>query len=575
MPMFSPLDPPPRPALTGDVVSTIFPGSGPMATMCRTMNWAETPLGPPEGWPQSLRTAAGMVVAQGIAQALCWGPDLLQIYNDAYRIVLGDKHPGALGRPVLESWSEIVGDISPLFERVMGGETVFFEDLGLKVIRYGQLQDAYFTFSYSPVRVESGEVGAVLVNFFETTRQVAARALQRERDSLLGQLQVERARLEAIFQHAPAFLAVLRGADHTFELVNDSYRQLVGNRPVVGMTIREALPEVVDQGFVELLDQVMESGRTFVGRETPVSLAQESGEVEQRYLNFVYLPLDEADRGRTGVIVHGTDVTEQVTARREVERLLIESERAREDAEAARAEAEAANRAKADFLASMSHELRTPLNAIGGYAELLEMEVHGPITAAQRGALDRIAASQRHLLTLINDLLAFARVEAGRIELEIRPLAPRDVLAGVEPLVAPIAATKRIEFSTEWECERNLLADEERLRQILVNVVGNGIKFTAPGGWVRMSCRASGETVEIRVSDNGPGIAAAMQRAIFDPFTQVNRRLSHPREGVGLGLAISRDLARAMGGEIMVESEEGKGSTFTIMLPAAAPVAIA
>ena len=551
-----------------DVAARLFPGAGPMARMCREFDWTSTPLGAVDGWPQSLRTAGSTVVGQGIAQVLCWGPELRQIYNDAYVEILGDKHP-ALGRPVLETWAEIGNDIAPLFARVLRGETVYFEDLRLTVRRYGRLEDAYFTFSYSPVRVESGAVGAVLVNCFETTRQVAARSLQRERDALLEELQMERARLEFVFQQAPAFLAVLRGPQHVFELVNAAYLQLIGGRQVVGRPLAEALPEVVEQGFLQLLDQVYRTGETYVGKETEVHLPQESGGLEPRFLTFVYLPLTGVDGTVVGLIVHGTDVTEQVTARREVERLLLESEQARAEAEAARAEAEAANRAKADFLASMSHELRTPLNAIGGYTELLEMEVHGPVSPQQRGALERIALSQRHLLTLINDLLAFARIEAGHIELDLRPLPVRAVLAGVEPLVGPLAAAKSIAYTASAPTEAVVLADDERLRQILVNIVGNGIKFTQKGGAVEISCATAARWIEIRVRDDGPGIPAEKHRAIFDPFIQVDRRLSRPREGVGLGLAISRDLARAMGGDVGVESEEGRGSTFVIRLPRA------
>jgi signal transduction histidine kinase len=559
--------PPPGREAPRNWAATLFPSPSVMSRMCREFDWPSTPLGPVDSWPQSLRTAASTVVGQGIAQVLCWGPELLQIYNDAYREVLGDKHPDALGQPVLETWSEIRGEIEPLFERVLRGETVYFEDLHLTVLRWGRLEDAYFTFSYSPVRIESGEVGAVLVNCFETTRQVAARALQRERDTLFDELKVERARLEFVFQHAPAFLAILRGPEHVFELVNDAYLKLIAGRRVVGKPIAEALPEIVEQGFLGLLDRVFRTGETYVGMETEVRLLHESGRLEERFLNFVYLPQVGADGIVAGVIVHGSDVTEQVTARRQVERLLVESEQARAEAELARTEAEAANRAKGDFLASMSHELRTPLNAIGGYTELLEMEVHGPINEAQRGALDRIGLSQRHLLTLINDLLAFARVEAGRIELDVQPLALARVLRGVEPLVAPLAAAKGISYVATPSEEAAVLADEERLRQILVNIVGNGIKFTQYGGTIEVTCRADEEGVEIHVRDNGPGIPAEKHRAIFDPFMQVDRRLNRPREGVGLGLAISRDLARAMGGDILVESEEGRGSTFVIRLP--------
>ena len=556
----------------------VFSGGDEMGRLCRARDWAATPLGAVEDWPQSLRTAAGLVVRQGIAMNLCWGRDLVQIYNDAYRVIMGEKHPAGLGRSVLWSWREIRSQIEPLFERVWGGETVYFEDLLLRVERHGALEDAYFTFSYSPVPVESGGVGGVLINCYETTRQVRARTLQSERDHLYHALNVERERLEYVFKQAPAFLAVVRGPDHVFVLANNAYYQLVGHRELVGRPVREALPEVIEQGFVALLDRVLATGEPFIGRELSIQLARTpAAPPEERFVDFSYLPLVEADGTRSGIIAHGTDVTDQVMARREVERLLEESERQRSAAEAARAEAEAAreeaetaNRAKADFLASMSHELRTPLNAIGGYVDLVAMGIHGPVTEAQQTALARVRTSQQHLLSLINDVLAFAKVEAGRIELELRPLLACDLLQDVEPLVAPLAEAKGIALSVRG-CDRNLrvLGDEERVRQILLNLVGNAIKFTPEGGWVALACDRHGDRVEVCVQDSGPGIPEEKQRTIFDPFVQADRRLSNPREGVGLGLAISRDLALAMGGDLAVASTPGDGSTFTLTLPAA------
>lgn len=547
----------------------VFIGGGDMARLCRDKDWSETSLGAVSTWPQSLRTAAGTAVSQGIPQNLCWGPELLQIYNDAYREIMADKHPAGLGRSVLWSWAEIRQDIEPLMDRVMTGETVYFQDLLLRVERNGRLEDAYFTFSYSPVPTETGDVGGVLINAFETTNEVGARAVQAQRDVLLQQIQLERERMVYVFQHAPSFLAVLRGAEHVFELANEAYYRLVGRRDLIGKGIRDALPEVVEQGFVDLLDEVRNTGEPFVGREIMVRLATKPGQPpEDRYVDFVYLPVIEADSTPAGVIAHGYDVTEQVLARREVERLLHESEVARRDAESARSEAEAANRAKADFLASMSHELRTPLNAIGGYVDLLDMEIHGPVTGEQRAGLGRIAANQRHLLTLINDILAFAKLEAGRMEFDLRSLSAADMLASVEPLVAPLAAKAGINYAVE-ECDAalELCGDEERVRQVLLNLVTNALKFTHAGGSVTLSCFGDADWVDITVSDNGVGIPLDKQEIIFDPFTQADRRLNHPRPGVGLGLAISRDLARGMGGELTVRSTPGEGSTFRLRLP--------
>jgi signal transduction histidine kinase len=536
-----------------------------MGRLCRAMDWSATPLGPIDRWPQGLRTTAGMVVEQGIAMNLCWGPELIQIYNDAYRDIMADKHPDGLGRSVLWSWAEIREEIGPLFERVFQGETVYFEDLLLRIERHGSIVDAYFTFSYSPVRVASGAVGGALINCYETTQQVQARALQAERDRLLEELKVERARLEYVFQRAPSFLALVRGPKHLFELANEAYYQLVGHRELQGRPVREALPEVVGQGFVELLDGVLGTGEPFIGRELPVQLARTRGTLsEERFVDFVYLPYTEPDGTRSGVIAHGYDVTEQVLARREVERLLKESE-------SARAEAEAANQGKSDFLAAMSHELRTPLNAIGGYVELLEMGIHGPVTGPQRASLDRIATNQKHLLTLINDILSYAKLEAGQVEFDLHPLAATGVLASIEPLVAPMAEGKGIAY-TVLECDPSIHfeGDGERVRQILLNLVGNAIKFTPAGGWVVLSCTRDADAVHIDVRDSGPGIPPEKQESIFDPFMQVDRRLNHPQEGVGLGLAISRDLARAMGGELSVRSVPGEGSTFTLRLAALA-----
>lgn len=255
----------------------------------------------------------------------------------------------------------------------------------------------------------------------------------------------------------------------------------------------------------------------------------------------------------------------EIVARKRAEE---ERERLLQAEQIARAEAEAANQAKSDFLAAMSHELRTPLNAIAGYLDLLDLGVHGRLSDAQRGALERITANQKHLLTLINDILQFARLEAGRVELALQPLSAREVLESLGPLLGPQAQSRGIAFTTE-ECGRELriLGDLDRVKQVLLNLATNALKFTREGGWILLSCDADEEMVRIHVRDNGPGIPPEKQEAVFNPFVQVGRRLDRPQEGVGLGLAISRDLARAMDGDLSVQSAPGEGSTFTLSLP--------
>jgi PAS domain S-box-containing protein len=451
---------------------------------------------------------------------LLWcGPSLALLYNDGYRAVLGTKHPSALGRPGAEVWNEIWPDIERMFDWSDEASTAYAENQRFAMDRAdGTLGDAWFTFAVSAIREEDGRVVAFFNPATETTAQVVA-----ERRLEQARVAAERAehRIREVFAQAPAFLAVLRGAEHRFEFVNDAYERLVGHRPVVGHRVVDVLPELVDQGFVALLDGVFTTGQPFIGRAIPVSLERMRGQPpEEVFLDFVYKPLTGPDGTIEGIVAHGSDVTDAVTARRVIEesaaryRFLadaipvqvwtatpdglldyvnhraeeyfgapmtalvgtgwqsyvhpddIESAGAiwarslatgdpyevefrlqtgggeyrwhlargtaqrgsegellrwfgtntdiedakRNEAELKRLTSEAtdANRAKSDFLAAMSHELRTPLNAIGGYAQLIEMGVRGPVTDAMVEDLQKIQRSKDHLNTLVGGVLAFA-----------------------------------------------------------------------------------------------------------------------------------------------------------------------
>jgi len=250
--------------------------------------------------------------------------------------------------------------------------------------------------------------------------------------------------------------------------------------------------------------------------------------------------------------------------------LALERARLLEAERDARSEADAANEVKTQFLATMSHELRTPLNAIGGYAELLEMGIHGPITDEQRVVLERIQRSQHHLLSLINNVLNLVKLDTHHVRFDIAPVSIESVLKFVSEMTGPLLEAKRMRFETRG-CTSDLAvhADIEKLRQILLNLLSNAIKFTEEGGAIAIECQSDARTVQLRVEDTGVGIAADQQEKIFEPFVQVDRRLNRPMEGTGLGLAISRELAHGMNGELTVESRPGQGSTFTLSLPRA------
>ena len=369
-----------------------------------------------------------------------------------------------------------------------------------------------------------------------------------------------------------------RAVDCRFVQTNRAFGELSGLANAVGRRVSEVLP-VFESPWFERYGQVALTGEP-ARFEAPLAALG-------RWYDVYAARVGEAHEHRLAVLLR--DITARRNAEAERERLLADAEAARRQAESARVEAEAANRAKSQFLAVMSHELRTPLNAIGGYAELMEMGIRGPVTEQQREDLHRVQSSQRHLLGLINEVLNYAKLETGAVRYDVVSVSVRDALAGAEALVSPQAQAKGLTLVVVGCApEVTVRADAEKLRQIVVNLLSNAIKFTAHGGRVALRCdvvpndvaaddarandlsaeAAAGKCIRVHVQDTGMGIAADQLHRIFEPFVQVRSNLTRTAEGTGLGLAISRDLARAMGGDVTVESEEGTGSTFTLTLPA-------
>ena len=279
-------------------------------------------------------------------------------------------------------------------------------------------------------------------------------------------------------------------------------------------------------------------------------------------------------------LTHANDELQVVNT--ELERTVADLEAERGVVQEARRAAEMASAAKSEFLATMSHELRTPLNAISGYVDLLTMELRGPVTDAQRKDLTRIKKSGQHLLSLINDILNLSRIESGRLDIQLGDVPVADVLSNVETLMASQMRARGLTYAdAPADASLTVHADAEKLQQILLNLLTNACKFTASGGSVKVACEivpvvhdgaTNGERlVAVGVADTGRGIPAEKLASVFEPFVQIDRQ-STPgsQQGVGLGLAISRHLARAMGGDLTVASVVGVGSTFTLTLPMAA-----
>ncbi|MBA4141985.1 MAG: PAS domain-containing protein [Nitrosospira sp.] len=312
-----------------------------MGELIFARDWTESGLGPIAGWPPHLELAVSIILSLPSAAVLLWGPNLIQIYNSAFRDLMGGKHPGGLGQMASACWPEAWSFIGPICEGVMKrGASFSFDEQRLVLNRSGTPEEAFFNLTYSPVPggtqdlmpsksvSETGVPGGVLVTVSETTELVRARANEAERARLNEALQAKRIRLlEEVFRHAPSFLQVLRGPEFVFEFANDAYYQLVGQRELIGRPAFEAIPESAEGGYQHRLNEVMATGKAFMGFELPVTLARTAGQPpEVRFIDLVYLPLCDEDGTFQRILGHGIDVTQHVQKRKQAEEALRESE---------------------------------------------------------------------------------------------------------------------------------------------------------------------------------------------------------------------------------------------------------
>ncbi|UVW27631.1 ATP-binding protein [Massilia sp. H6] len=512
-------------------------GGGQMGAMMRAHDWSASPLGHPRDWSQALRTTVGLMLNSKFPMFVAWGPELGFLYNDSYALILGEKHPCALGAPMQGVWSEIWEVLHPLIVRALKGEATYVDRLLLRMNRHGYDEDTWFRFSYSPVRDEDGTVAGMFCACVEMTAEVQA---ERYRDE-------ENQRLMTLFEQAPGIIAVLRGPNHVFEIANESYLQLIGRRELIGKPVREALPEVAGQGFFELLDQVYRSGQPFVGHAVPVRVQRDaSGLMEERFVDFVYQPIRDAKGAVAGIFVEGSDVTE----RKRVED-----------------ELRAANRQKDQFLAMLAHELRNPLAPITTAAQLLQRGSLDPERARHASAI--IARQSEHMTVLVNDLLDVSRVTRGLVSIDREDLDLNSVVHGAIEQVRPLMDARRQELQVElMEPPLYVSGDRTRLVQVLSNILNNAAKYTPAGGRLGLRITAEEDEAVIAVRDNGQGIDPQMLPYIFDLFTQAERTPDRSQGGLGIGLALVASLVALHGGRVSAHSAGlGQGSEFVIRLP--------
>lgn len=521
------------------------PGASPMTLHIRALDWSATPLGPTDKWPGWLRTAVTAMLDSPLPTVLVVGAQRVQIYNDAYEPLLGERHPAGLGQHARECWPEAWDFNEVLFQQVLAsGDSRLFRDQPFELLTAGRMALHNFDISYIPVRDADANVRAVSIVSVETTERVAL-----ERNSAMGLLdaRLDVLQLRQLFEQAPGFVALLRGPRHRFEMANPAYMNLVDRKDLIGLSVRDVFPEAVAAEMCGILDEVRYSGRAFVAEDMQLALRDGDGRAVERHVDFVYQPIVESDGTVSEIFVQGNDVTRQVLAGRALARVA---------------------RQKDEFLAILAHELRNPLAPIATVAAVLEKR------GGADGMLLRLSAVLKrqaaHMTGLIDDLLDTSRIGHGLLRLDLAPLDLRDAMtAAAEQVAGPMALRGHVFDVRMGEQPMRVNADSGRLVQVLANVLNNAAKYTPPGGKVVASAAREGDWFAIEVRDNGSGISPELLPLVFESFSQGERGVGRSGNGLGLGLALVRSLVELHGGTVTASSPGiGLGSAFTVRLPA-------
>jgi signal transduction histidine kinase len=571
----------PAPAKDDDPHLTFLTGGGELGDLIRAHDWSVTTLGPARAWPQSLKTAVGIMLTSRQPIWIGWGPQLIYLYNDAYKSIIGGKHPNALGLPTQAVWREIWTDIEPLLATAMGGvEGTYVEEQLLIMERNGYPEETYYTFSYSPIRGDDGQPGGMIcANTDDTQRVIGERQLGLLRD--LAADTVDCRSWQGACKRGVEALA-RDPRDLTFALlyVIQPGEDAAGLVASIGVAPGErAAPDRID---------LADDGVWPIGAVAQSHMAERIGDLDERMdappaggwdqpsQNAIALPVvTSSETGREAVLIVGLSPYRQFDegygSFLNLVAGQISSAMASADAyEAERRRAEALaelDRAKTAFFSNVSHEFRTPLTLMLAPLEdvlnghLSENDMRAQVTLAHRNGT--------RLLRLVNGLLDFSRLEAGRVRAAYEPV-------DLGHFSAEIASSFRSAFEKAGltlDVKSAVLpgpvfVDREMWEKVLLNLLSNAFKFTLSGGvTVSLAPTPDGSGVRMSVSDTGIGIPEAEIPKLFERFHRVESAQGRTFEGSGIGLALVQELVRLHGGEIGVSSEEGRGSSFTVTLP--------
>jgi PAS domain S-box-containing protein len=565
-------------------MTDVLNGGDELGGRLRDLDWAQTPFGAPASWPQSLRSAASICLNSRFPIAIYWGPQLALLYNDAWRPILGEKHPWALGRPGREVWPEIWSEIGPLFEAVQRtGEGVWQQDQLLPMHRHGYTEECYFNFTFSPIRGEDGPVAGIFNAVIETTYRV----IEERRARLLRDLSEGIGGVRSAGEACRRAAALLEGgqADLPFCLfyLRDSDSSALRLTAAGGVGLPAHLcPATLDAADEEApwrAAEALRSGRSVVVDRLGAryGVAPPSGIWPEPLEQAVAAPIAGLQTGEpVGLLIAGVSPRRALDEAYHtfIERAALQVATAignadAYEAERRRAEALAAvDAAKTAFFSNVSHEFRTPLTLMLGPLEDLLARGEG-LPADDRERLDVAHRNALRLLKLVNTLLDFSRIEAGAGQPEATFEATDLATLTAELASVFRSAIERAGLRLLVDCpplDTAVYVDRELWEKIVLNLLSNAFKFTFEGE-IAVVLRQRGPTVELSVRDTGTGIPAEELPQLFERFHRVRGVRGRTIEGTGIGLALVQELVRLHGGSVRVASELDCGTTFTVTIP--------
>ena len=554
-------------------------GGGEMGALIRSMDWSATPLGPIAQWPQSLRTSVSLCLSSTFPILVAWGPDDIQIYNDAYRPICGDLHPRSMGGAFKEIWASALPVVGDAFDRAHKGEGAYIRDQRMFLDRHGYLEEAFMTFSFSPIRDESGEVGGIFHPITEATETVLnARRTQILRDlsaaigdaRTVGDIAHDIAAQYQQFALDLPFVAV-------YQLDAGSNRLLL--RGGAGLDAHAHMAPVV----AELDDSLWPFARTAQAREAqridglrarfgstpcgPYEVAPDSALVlpitvpgQQELFGFVVAGVSAA-RALDAAYLNFYErlATAVNTAVGNVVAYEKEQRRAEELAQI--------DRAKTAFFSNVSHEFRTPLTLILGPLDDALADQAAPLAPTQRRRIDLTHRNALRLLKLVNSLLDFSRIEAGRVQASYVPLDLARLTADLASVFESAMEKGGLAYQVELQdLGEPVYVDRDMWEKIVFNLLSNAFKFTLQGG-VTLRLARHGDTARLSVLDTGSGIPAQELPRVFERFHRIEGTPGRTYEGTGIGLALIQELVRLHGGSIAVHSVQGEGTRFDVDIP--------